>query len=195
VTGGSDRFGVRRSGEVRVRGLLACLTLVWTSFTARAEAVYQEADVKAVLIARVCSFIRWADPPSEAPMRPLTITVLSDPPLAQRLLELKGARAGKRSFEVRTIDSPDQVGRTDVLFIGRAVAGRLAALVEALHPAGMLTMSDIPGAAQRGVAINLQRRDDHLELEINLQALKRAGLTASYQLLSLARIVQPERRP
>jgi hypothetical protein len=50
-------------------------------------------------------------------------------------------------------------------------------------------MADTPNAAARGVAINLYPDDRRMRLEINPRALKRAGLTASYQLMNLARIV------
>jgi hypothetical protein len=45
------------------------------------------------------------------------------------------------------------------------------------------------GMCTRGVAVNLLETHQRIEFEVNRHALKRAGLRASYHLLSRARLV------
>ena len=50
----------------------------------------------------------------------------------------------------------------------------------------VLTIADSPGAARRGVALNLSVAADRVTFEANLQAARDAGLNLSSKLLRLA---------
>jgi hypothetical protein len=53
----------------------------------------------------------------------------------------------------------------------------------------LLTVSDQPGFAGRGVMVNLVYQDGHVVIEVNHAAIQEANLRISSQVLKLARIV------
>jgi hypothetical protein len=53
----------------------------------------------------------------------------------------------------------------------------------------ILTIGDTEGFGEKGVMINFIIRDNKVRFEINPEAARRAGLTISSKLLSLATIV------
>jgi hypothetical protein len=175
--------------------LVACLfVLAWVQVGWAAP--YQEADVKAVLITRVVAFVRWSEDVAHPQPRPIVLTVLGDPTLADRLDALQRRdRDEPAQFLLKRIGSPDELKRTDVLFIGREQAARIEEILELLGASNTLTIADTPGAARRGVAVNLYPDDGRMRLEINPAALRKARLTASYQLMNLARVVGTGERP
>ena len=54
----------------------------------------------------------------------------------------------------------------------------------------MLTVSDQPGYALQGVAINFIKKEGRIRFEINLDTMKAAGITPSSQILKLAHLVK-----
>ena len=80
-----------------------------------------------------------------------------------------------------------------MLFISNAFAPRLEGVLEKLKEKSTLTISDTPGLASRGAAINFVLANGKLKFEINRRTLNEAGLQASSQLLKLAILVDDGR--
>jgi len=96
---------------------------------------------------------------------------------------------GTRAVVVQRISERQSVAGCQVLFVSPSAVGDLPRMLESLNGKPLLTLADSPGAALEGVAINMQLRDSKVVFEVNLKALRSAGLTVSSKLLRLAKVV------
>jgi hypothetical protein len=77
----------------------------------------------------------------------------------------------------------------NILFIGNSENERLDAILAAVKGRSTLTVSELEGAAQRGVMILFTTQQKHVRLRINVAAARASGLTISSNLLRPAEIV------
>src|SRR6185436_8299326 len=102
---------------------------------------------------------------------------------------LAGRAVGERAISVRTGVPMAELKDCEIAFISAIQAPPLRAVLFAVQGRPVLTVADTPGFAEQGVIVNFYRAGDRLRFEINLDAARRARLTISSRLLSLARIV------
>jgi hypothetical protein len=101
-------------------------------------------------------------------------------------------RVGSLPITVVAIEEPaDAAGQCDLLYLPREVDDA-DAFVTRVGVEPVLTVSDTPGFAELGGIVELTRRSDRVAMRINVEASRRAGLTISSQLLSLATLVSSE---
>ena len=98
------------------------------------------------------------------------------------------AQGGMLALDVFAPDI-EQLGSCQMLFVTSAFTQHLDDLKQRLGSRNVLTVSDSPGLAERGVAINFVVVEGKLKFEINTMTLKKAGLRASSQLLKLATLI------
>lgn len=182
---------LRRRALLLGAGAGAMAWLVGASpLRAYAQRGYGIADLEAAMIQKIASFVRWpASAGLERPGARFVVTVLGASPLLARLTFLYG-KVSSPPAVVRAVDELADIGKCHVLFIARAYADRLPEVLDLVGDQPTLMIGDTPGMAERGVAVNLYREGDRVRFEINRRALERRGLQASYQLLSLARLVE-----
>ena len=153
-------------------------------------------DLKTVLIGKIAEFVRWPDHAGLADQnRAFELAVLGttslDPALS-RYYSDQGARiAGHRIYFRRANDLGD-VGSPHLLFVGPNMEDAIGELVRRLGGAPVLTVAESEGFVQKGIAISLLQAGDQVRLEISRRALERAGLSASYRLLSRARLIDDQ---
>lgn len=75
-----------------------------------------------------------------------------------------------------------------VLYICRSEASRLDDVLEDVKGKPILTLSDIPGSAKRGVMVNLALEENHIRPEVNLRAARAVGLDFASSFLNFARV-------
>ena len=144
---------------------------------------------KAVFMYSFVDYLSWPSPEGEQ-AGDFTIGILGDSPLEEQLGEIAKKRSvGGRRLRVVVYADLERVGPCEMLFVTPAFAKQLDDLKKQLGSRNVLTVSDSPGLAERGVAINFVVVDGKLKFEINTATLKRAGLQASSQLLKLATLI------
>lgn len=142
---------------------------------------------KAVFMYNFVDYLSW---PSAQGESEFTIGILGDSPLEALLGEIaRKKKVGGRKLRVVAYADLEHLGRCEMLFVTSKFAKHLDDLVKQLGSRNVLTVSDSPGLAARGVAINFVVIEGKLKFEINTATLKRAGLQASSQLLKLATLV------
>jgi hypothetical protein len=155
---------------------------------------YDVLDLKAAMIGRIAEFVRW---PREAgledPLRPFELVVLGSTPLLPRLthyysrVRIAGHRVYLRRAEgVKDIDKPH------LLFIAANAEDEIPDALAALRGSWALSVGDTEGFSKRGLAVNLYVAEQRVRFEISRGALAAHKLSASYRLLSLARLVDEE---
>jgi hypothetical protein len=93
---------------------------------------------------------------------------------------------------VRRVQSAADASDCQILFIHQSEDKRLDEVLSALDHRSTLTVSDLPGAAQRGVMIRLVTEAGKIRLRINVESARAADLTISSNLLRSAEIVAPK---
>lgn len=88
----------------------------------------------------------------------------------------------------RVSENPGTLLGCRLVYLGPEAVGGLPEVIREV-PEGVLVVTQAPGAAQRGAHINLYRSRGRLRFEVNVAALERSGLRASFRLLELARVV------
>jgi uncharacterized protein DUF4154 len=146
-----------------------------------------EYEVKAAFLLNFARFVEW---PPEKGQGPFVVAVLGEDPFGPALdRTFEGNGVGGRPSEVRRLPRLEDASRTQILFIGKSEERRLPAILAALRGTHVLTVSDIPGFAERGGMIGLRLEERRVRFDINPEPAAESGLKLSSQLLKLARIV------
>ena len=171
-----------------VFSLIACCLVLLASSPCEPVDKPTLVEYKAAFLYHFIDFVWW---PAESLERPFTAGILGKSEIAGIL----SAVATKKTVDgkilnVETYPSVDAIGPYHLLFVTSAFTSELPRIRELIGQRNILTVSDTPGLAKRGIAINLTMVDDQLKFEINRLTLEGAGLRASAQLLKLAILVE-----
>lgn len=164
---------------------VAALALALAAGAARASDRQDPHDVEAAMLVNLVKFVSW--PGGTRPAGDLRVCAVGAPRLAAALsaLALRGV-----PVEVVEVRSPAGAARCHVAILGRALDDDLEDAAERLGAARVLTVAAQPDAARRGVHVNFVLEGGRVRFEVNLGAVRRAGLEISSKLLRLARVVE-----
>jgi hypothetical protein len=170
----------------RLRALVVAMLLV-PHLAAAAPSEYQ---VKAVFLFNFSRFVEWPAAAFANASAPLEMCIFGHDPFGADLDEVvKGEVVNGRPLVIRRIQEPAQTAECHILFIHKSEDRRLGEALSALDARSTLTVSDIPGPAQRGVMIRLVTEQGRIRLRINVESARAANLTISSNLLRSAEIV------
>lgn len=178
-----------RRGQRLHRTVLALALLV----SGVAAAPPNEFQVKAVYLFNFGHFVEWPPGTFGSPDAPFVIGIAGGDPFGATLDEVvKGESLGTHPFEVRRFREGEDLSHCQILFISGTEAPRLPNLLDSLRGRSVLTVMDIPGAAEHGAVITLINDNNRIRMRINLAAAKAANLVISSKLLRPAEIVGKE---
>lgn len=153
--------------------------------------VYKETEVKAAFLFQ---FTRYVDYPASAfenDNAPFVMGVLGKSAITDALQKaVQGKNVGGRTIVVRQENIGTQLRQCHLLFIPKSQSRHLPEVLKVLDDAPVLTVGESAGFAAQDGIIGFFIEQDRLRFEINLKAARRAHLTISSKLLSLARIVE-----
>lgn len=126
-------------------------------------------------------------PPEGEPYR---IGVVGKNPFDQYLLQIFSGATTLRKAKVKVIypRTPEEAQACQMLFISRSEADRLEEVLGWVRNRPVVTVGDTRGFGQRGVMVNFFLEQDRVAWEVNLGALKRAGLALDPRFLDLASV-------
>jgi hypothetical protein len=169
--------------------MAACVVLLQGAAAADSPSEYQ---VKAVFLFNFSQFVDWPAQAFTSPTEPFIIGILGADPFGARLDEaVRGEHIDGHPLVVHRFNSLDQVDRCQILFIDRSETSQLDQILRTLGHRSILTVSEIDGAAQRGVMVEFVTENNRIRLKIDVDAARAAGLPISSKLLRLADIVSP----
>jgi len=175
-----------------MRRLLAylALSLLAVANCAAQAAAFSEYQVKAVYLYNFSQFVTWPSDAFSSAHAPMVIGVLGMDPFGKELdAVVAGETANGRPLVVRRYSEVSQIKDCQILFIDKSEQAKLDDIVKALNGRSVLTVTDIEGAARRGVMIDLVLAGDHVHMRINVAAARASRLSLSSQLLAPAQIV------
>jgi len=174
-----------------LKAMRALLMLVWLAAPALALAAPSEYQVKAVFLFNFSRFVEWPAAAFASAESPFVVGVFGHDPFGAELDEVvKGETVNGRPLVVRRVGSAVEAAQCQILFIHQSEDKRLAEVLSALDRHSTLTVSDLPGAAQRGVMIRLVTEGGRVRMRINVDSARAAELVISSNLLRAAEIVQ-----
>lgn len=149
----------------------------------------QEYRLKAAFLYNFTKFVEWPPAAFADPRAPFVLCLLGEDRFGSALDALAGRQVQGRPLEIRRITLEAQVRNCQMLYLGVSDADTVAAVLTVARSLPLLTVSDRPGFAERGGAMELALVDQRIALRINPAAAGRAQLKLSAQLLRLAQLV------
>lgn len=168
--------------------LIAGIVLGFPATALSEDKPVREYDLKAAFLYNLLKFVNWPDEIQCGSH--LVIGIFGDDPFGASMEVLKDKMIGRRLIVIRKGRSLQALKRCDVLFVSRSESDRVERVVRSALPMHTLVVGDSAGFAERGVMINFFLHERKLRFEINVDAVRRAGLTVSSQVLRLGRVVQ-----
>ncbi len=178
--------------------LMSVLISSWTSHLAHGqELIDRQYELKATYLVYFGYYVRWPEETRAELKDKFIIGVLGRDRFGGNLAASveKTGKVGDKPIEVRHFKTVEDYEPCHILFLSQSASEgdestiyeRLAAVLKKVKDSNVLLVSETAGLAQRGVTINMvvDREENRLTLEINLDAAKRAGLTISSRLLAL----------
>jgi hypothetical protein len=181
---------------MKLRRAVVALILATVSLLAEGTTVmskprdFGDYEVKAAFIYNFAKFVEWPSEAFDRPDAPIVIGIVGDDPFGSALERTtQGKQVNDRPFLIRRLDWGDEVRNRQILFLSGSDAGRARRFLDRVKGVPVLTIADQPGLARRGAVINFVVEQERVRFEINVEAARRARLTISSRLLSLAKVV------
>jgi hypothetical protein len=157
---------------------------------AQSVAEAPEPRVKAAFLLKFGSYVEWPPGTFASATAPFTIGVLDADPLADELATIVADRNIEgRPVVVHKLHEGDPISGLNVVFIGKASGGRLAALLAPAKGRATLAVTESEGALELGSMINFVVVDSKVHFDVSLQSAAAASLKISSRLLTVARKV------
>lgn len=180
--------------RVSVPGLVLALGSLLAAAASPDQPV-DEYQVKAAFLYNFAKFVQWPAEAFKTASDPIAICVLGQDPFGNSLEDTVAGKAIEgRSLTVRHISSSKQVAGCHVLFIGSAEDKRSSAVLADIRMPGILTIGESDASGADGVVINFRLEAGKVRFDINVDAAASEKLRISSRLLSLAHIVESNRK-
>jgi len=169
--------------------LLAC-ALVAGVDTAHAQSLGGDAAAKAKLVATLARFVQWPPASFENDTSPLRLCVLTTSPTVERAFQSQhNTLVGTRT--VRTVINPQAVAKNcHILFVDENGGFHMDRMLRSLSAEPAFTVGTQDGFVSDGGMVEIVHVDNALRFDVNLVALREAGLGVNPGVLKLARQVR-----
>jgi hypothetical protein len=179
-----------RAGRRRLRSTaLVAIALICGGAQPRSSTaqVASEYEVKAAFLYNFAKFVEW---PTEAFPHvddPFGLCILGDDPFGG-LLEraVSGKTVQERTFAIRHITDSEDAVLCNLLFVSSSEGGRLRHVLSLLKRVPVLVVGDTEDIVYDGGMIGFHMEGNRVRFMVNQDAVERAGLQISSQLLKVA---------
>lgn len=159
------------------------------------EKVFGEDTLKALYSYKFALFTEWPEAKLNDGNASLEFCIIGRNPFGQSALDaIQDKPIKDKSIHVEVYNSgvlsDESLNNCHVAFISSSEGQRLPTLLNSLKQFPILTISDIPGFSSHGGMITLIKSGDHLQFEINPDAIKQAELAISSKIIELATLVK-----
>jgi len=177
---------------MRAGGAFALAALLWPPcVSGQGTSEYQ---VKAAFLFNFGKFVEWPQASYASAKSPFSICVLGEDPFGAALDQtLHGKVIADRQVSVLRTKDAASAQHCQIVFVSSSEKSHLATTFASFRGSNALLVGETDGFAASGGAIQFTLEDNHIRFAINPDAIRRAGLQVSSQLLALAKIVRDER--
>lgn len=175
---------LRRRAPAVAAALLLAAGLLGARPAAAAPTAQQ---VEAVFLFYFSQFVDWPQGAFADPHSPIVICVLGDDPFDGTLDQaVAGEHVNGRPIAVRRPQSVDGAVGCHILYISSSEASQLPRILSTVKGHSVLTVSDMDSFAESGGIVRFELVREHVQLRINAQAARSAGLVLSSKLMRAA---------
>lgn len=166
------------------------MPIVLATFLVRAQET-REYQLKAAFIFNFTQFVEWPAHSFPSSQTPAVIGILGQDPFGPYLKEIiAGESLNQHPLVIQHYNDIDEVKDCHVLFIGIGDKKKLESIIAKLKGKNILTISETYGFTKLGGMIRLYTKENKINMQINIDAVKEGDLTISSKLLKLAEIVK-----
>ncbi|MBK8816783.1 MAG: YfiR family protein [Methylococcaceae bacterium] len=174
---------------------LSVLLVVFPLTGIAQEKIFGEDTLKALYSYKFALFTDWPEIKLNDSHTTIEFCIIGRNPFGQTALEaIEGKPVKDKRLHVEVYSngvlSEESLQNCHVVFISTSETQRLPALLNSLQPFPILTVSDIPGFSNRGGMVTFIKSGDHIQFEINPDAIKQAELSISSKIIELAKLVK-----
>jgi YfiR/HmsC-like len=160
----------------------------WAAAAANTTAAQRQYLIKAAFVYDMLKATQWP----KARSGRVVLCVLGRDPFGAAWHSIEGRPIGKRKLDVVAVEFAGHLAGCDALFIGISERWRWPQLRRALVAQPILTMSEMTGFAQDGGMVALMAIDNRLRFDVNLKAVRKAGLSIDTNALEQANKVHAQ---
>jgi len=159
---------------------------------AKAKAADREQAIKAVYLYNFLNYITWPQGQTQNKNSSVALCIYGKDPFDGALTYIKKKADKKFKLLIRNIDklNPDNISSCHILYVSILSGKGPNDFGDNFNYTGVLTVSDIPGFAEKAGIIELVKNNDRIKLIINSRRLRSSGLKASSKLMKIAVILQ-----
>lgn len=147
-----------------------------------------EYQIKAAFVYNFAKFVDWPGQAFASSNAPMVIGVLGENVFGDSLQQIiNDKKINGHPLKFETVNSVSEATNCQVLFISRSEKGHLSKIIGQLQGTSILTVSETDDFIGDGGMIYLfVDEENQVRFQINNDAARKAGLTISSKLLSLA---------
>jgi hypothetical protein len=146
-----------------------------------------EYQIKAAFLFNFAKFVDWPAEAFAATNSPIVIGVFGKNVFGNDLANtIRDKTVNNRRFQFITVASTAEATNCHILFISPSEKENLKKIVDGLHNASILTVSETGQFIEAGGMIDFVIQDNKIRFQISDEAAKKARLKISSKLLSLA---------
>ena len=153
------------------------------------HAAESEDKLKAVITGKVAKYIQF----SETDEKTFVITTYKTPYANLFDQAYDGKKIHSKTVVVKHIDSLDDLGDTDILYLSEADAQTLEEVFEKTKGKKILTISDARGFAERGGMVQYFSHQQKIKIKVNLDRLEENDLKAKASFLNIVEVLKEEK--
>lgn len=167
----------------------------WCAFVAlgllgaAALPAHAQVDERAMKAAYLYNFIQFAQWPVQ-PEEPFLLCVLGRTPLDEQLAKLEGKKVlNDVHVKVLHVGLKDSFTACHALYLDDTQRKLAEEVLPRLESAPILTITDSDGLADKGMMIEIQKRDLKLGFEVNLAMARKVRISFNARMLKMANYV------
>jgi len=161
--------------------------VIGLSFKSLAQEAPSEYQVKAAFMFNFAKFVEWPPEAFADTNSPIVLGILGKNVFGNDLEKtIRDRKVNSHAFQFTNFTSTADATNCHILFVSPSEKDNYAKIVNSLHNASVLTVSEADGFIKAGGMINFKLEGNNVRFEISDEAAKKAGLKVSSKLLSLA---------
>jgi hypothetical protein len=145
----------------------------------------REYMIKAAFIYDMIKATQWP----KARADNVVICILGSDPFGAAWDSIAGKPAGGRDVQITRLQGRKGLGACDVLFVGTSERPRWSQIHAELAGRPILTVSEMAGFSRDGGMVTLMNVDNRLRFDVNLRAVRDAGLSINTDALEQANAI------
>lgn len=171
------------------------LSILWlAALPARAQdsLQLQEQEIKAGLLYNFLKYTEWPASRVSNANAPMDVCIFGADPFDGYLKPMAGRTVNQRNITLRRIEKLVDAAACHLLFVSATERDRWPDIYAVLKDKSVLTVSDFPGFAASGGMLEFGRRDNHIQVLLNIEALRGGGLRVQDRLIRLVTVLSAQ---